>query len=254
MARPPRVNWEGAWYHVTDRGNERAAIFRDDEERSHLLEMLGRMSQRYQIRVHVYTWMDNHYHLIVETPEANLSAGMQWLNGGYGRWFNGRHGRHGHLWEGRFKAVVVEPERWGLEWSRYVHLNPVRVKRFGLDKGTRERHRRGTGREAGGELWEARVTWLRNYPWSSYRSYIGLEKPPEWLISRMQPIALHAQRNSKSGRGSATSGTGDILCLHDGWHRQLNADRTHTLAALEHWLPRWRDLGLGFVTMDEAVR
>ena len=80
------------------------------------------------------------------------------------------------------------------------------------------------------------------------------EKPLEWLISRMQPIAAHAQREFGNGSRSAANGTGDVLCLHDGSHRQLNADRTRTLAALEYWLPRWRDLGLEFVTIDEAVR
>jgi peptidoglycan/xylan/chitin deacetylase (PgdA/CDA1 family) len=80
------------------------------------------------------------------------------------------------------------------------------------------------------------------------------KKPAEWLIQRMQPIAAHVQQSTKNGSKSAAGTTGDILCLHDGWHRQLNADRTRTLAALEHWLPRWRDLGLEFVTIDEAVR
>ena len=78
-----------------------------------------------------------------------------------------------------------------------------------------------------------------------------LERPAEWLIRRMQPIARHAERNATDEAGAR--GSGDVLCLHDGWHRELNADRTRTLAALEHWLPRWRDLGLQFVTMDEAV-
>jgi peptidoglycan/xylan/chitin deacetylase (PgdA/CDA1 family) len=80
------------------------------------------------------------------------------------------------------------------------------------------------------------------------------EKPPEWLIARMQPIATHAQQKLGNGSLSATNGTGDVLCLHDGSHRQQNADRTRTLAALEHWLPRWRDLGLEFVTIEEGVR
>jgi peptidoglycan/xylan/chitin deacetylase (PgdA/CDA1 family) len=78
-------------------------------------------------------------------------------------------------------------------------------------------------------------------------------KPAEWLIPRMQPIAEHAQRSIKNGSSSIAAGAGDVLCLHDGGHRDLNTDRTHTLAALEHWLPRWRDLGLEFVTIGEAV-
>jgi peptidoglycan-N-acetylglucosamine deacetylase len=80
-----------------------------------------------------------------------------------------------------------------------------------------------------------------------------LERPVEWLIRRMQPIATRAQRNAAQSSGARAAATGDVLCLHDGYHRELNYDRTRTLAALEHWLPRWRDLGLHFVTMDEAV-
>lgn len=79
------------------------------------------------------------------------------------------------------------------------------------------------------------------------------ERPVEWLIRRMQPIGSHAQRNAAQNPGASASSTGDVLCLHDGYHKELNYDRTRTLAALEHWLPRWRDLGLQFVTMDEAV-
>ncbi len=118
MARALRIVWEGAWYHVTARGNERGVIFLDADDRRHLLAMFGRMSERYQIWLHAYTLMDNHYHLVLETPEANLSAGMHWLNSGYSGWFNRRHRRRGHLLEGRFKGMVVEPERWGLELSR----------------------------------------------------------------------------------------------------------------------------------------
>jgi len=80
-----------------------------------------------------------------------------------------------------------------------------------------------------------------------------LDRPAEWLIRRMQPIAAHAQRNAGQNSSAGAAGTGDVLCLHDGYHKELDYDRTRTLAALEHWLPRWRDLGLQFVTMDEAV-
>lgn len=181
MARPLRIAWEGAWYHITARGNERGVLFLDDDDRRHLLGMLARMSERYRILLHVYTFMDNHYHLVVETPEANLSAGMQWVNSGYSGWFNRRHRRTGHLFEGRFKAIVVEPQRWGLELSRYVHLNPIRIPSFALDKRTRRRNRLGLGQEEDLEMWNARIACLRNYPWSSYRAYIGLEKAPQWL-------------------------------------------------------------------------
>lgn len=181
MARPLRIVWEGAWYHVTARGNERGVIFRQDEDRKQFLSKLARMVERFRTRLHEYTLMDNHYHLILETPEANLSAAMQWLNGGYSSWFNRRHRRHGHLLEGRFKAIVVDPQRWGLELSRYVHLNPVRVRAYGLDKQSQRRYRVGAGREQRREEWKERVNYLRNYPWSSYRAYIGLEPAPQWL-------------------------------------------------------------------------
>ena len=125
--------------------------------------------------------MDNHYHLVLQTMEANLMQGMQWLNSGYSGWFNRRHRRCGHLLQGRYKAIVVEPEQWGLELSRYVHLNPIRVKRFQLDKTMQRRNRMGAGRELGKEMWEVRIQYLRNYRWSSYRAYVGLETPPEWL-------------------------------------------------------------------------
>jgi REP-associated tyrosine transposase len=181
MARPLRIAWEGAWYHITARGNERGLLFLDDEDRRHLLGLLGRMSDRYHILLHVYTLMDTHYHLVLETPEANLSAGMHWLNSGYGGWFNRRHRRTGHLLEGRFKGIIVEPPRWGLELSRYVHLNPIRIRPFALDKQARRRNRLGLGHEEDLEMWNARIDCLRDYPWSSYRAYIGLEKAPEWL-------------------------------------------------------------------------
>ena len=140
------------------------------------------MPERFHTRLHNYVLMDNHYHLVMETGEANLSLGLQWLNGGYSQAFNKRHHRSGHLLEGRFKAIIVEPQRWGLELSRYVHLNPVRVGRFALDKGTQSRNRRGTGIEHGSDLWQARINYLREYPWSSYRAYIGLEPSPDWLV------------------------------------------------------------------------
>ncbi len=181
MARALRVQWEGCWYHITSRGNERKAIFREDEDRRHFLELLGEMTVRFQTRLHVYTLMDNHYHLLLETLEANLAQAMQWLNSGYSGWFNRHHRRRGHFLQGRYQGIVVEPARRGLELSRYVHLNPIRVKGFNLDKRTQRRNRRGVGRELGGEVWRARIEYLRSYRWSSYRAYIGLEAMPSWL-------------------------------------------------------------------------
>ena len=108
MARPTRIHAVGAWYHVTARGNERRAIFRGDQDRLHFLELLDEAVGRFGLCVHAYVLLDNHYHLLVETPLANLSVAMQWLGVSYTVWFNSHHRRAGHLFQGRFKAVVME--------------------------------------------------------------------------------------------------------------------------------------------------
>ena len=107
MARALRFECPGGRYHVTARGNERRNIFRDDSDRFHLLELFSELGPRFGSRVHAYVLMDNHYHLLVETPEANLSRAMQWCNVSYSVWFNLRHHRSGHLFQGRFGATSV---------------------------------------------------------------------------------------------------------------------------------------------------
>ncbi len=156
MARPLRIEFPGAVYHVTSRGNERAAIFRDDDDRRRFLVVLGRTVVRWGWVVHAYCLMGNHYHLLVETPEPNLSRGMRQLNGEYTQAFNRRHRRVGHLLQGRFKSLLVEKESHLLEVCRYVVLNPVRSKGMRL---------------ASPEEW----------PWSSYRATAGLEAGPALL-------------------------------------------------------------------------
>ena len=128
--------------------------------------------------------MDNHYHLLLQTLEANLSRAMQWLNVSYTAWFNRRHQRVGHLLQGRFKAVVVEPETWALGLSRYVHLNPVRVGRLGLSKEHQRAQRQGAGVQASAELLAQRLRQLRQFRWSSYRAYGGYGPVPPWLEVR----------------------------------------------------------------------
>src|SRR6185369_14352378 len=127
MARPLRLEFEGALYHVTSRGNERSPIFRDDRDRTKFLEILGSIASVSRWAVHAYCLMGNHYHLLLETPRPNLSAGMQRINGRYTQWFNRRHRRAGHLLQGRFKAILVERDPHLLELCRYVVLNPVRA-------------------------------------------------------------------------------------------------------------------------------
>lgn len=126
--------------------------------------------------------MDNHFHLLLETPEANLSRAMQWLNVSYSVWFNQRHNRAGHLLQGRFKAVVVEDEAGWQEVARYAHLNPVRVAGLGLDKPRRAAGRLGVGPAPSRELAGQRLRCLREWRWSSYRSYAGYGAAPGWLV------------------------------------------------------------------------
>jgi len=117
----------------------------------------------------------------METPQANLSQTMQWLNVSYSVWFNRRHRRVGHLFQGRYKGIVVEPDAWGLELSRYVHLNPVRVGELGLDKESRRRQRLGADEKPNAGEVRERIERLRAYRWSSYRAYVGLTRGPGWL-------------------------------------------------------------------------
>jgi REP-associated tyrosine transposase len=196
MARPLRIEQSGGWYHVTSRGNERRAIYRQDRDREHFCQLLAELSTRFAVRLHAYVLMDNHYHLMVELTQANLSRAMQWLNVSYSIWFNRQHGRSGHLFQGRFKSVIVEPEEWGLELSRHVHLNPVRVGRQGLGKTERERLRQGVSGAPDPEQVRERIECLRQYRWSSYRSYIGLAGVPDWL-ERERVLGLGGGRKAE---------------------------------------------------------
>lgn len=172
MVRPLRVEYEDAVYHVTSRGNARAAIFLDDVDRGRFLEILGDVVARYGWICHAYCLMTNHYHLLIETPEANLSRGMHLLNGVYTQWFNRRHRRVGHLFQGRFKAILVEKEGHLLELARYIVLNPVRAKM---------------------------VRTVRAWPWSSYRATSGQNDMPKfltvnWVLSQFDPDRARAVR------------------------------------------------------------
>jgi len=163
MARPLRIHYEGGLYHVTLRGNERRAIVRDDEDCGRFVDALGASVLRHGVILHLYCLMENHAHLLVETPHANLSAFMQNFQTRYVVWFNRRHQRWGHLMQGRYGARLVEADRYLLQLSRYLHLNPVRTRsaeRLSLPEQVRH---------------------LRRYRWSSYLSYIGEAGSPEFL-------------------------------------------------------------------------
>lgn len=156
MARPLRIEYPSAFYHLTSRGNERKDIFRSQRDREKYLSYLRSASERYQAVIHVFCMLSNHYHLLMETPKGNLSQIMRHINGAYTTYFNVKRGRAGHLFQGRYKAILVEKDEYAKELSRYIHLNPVRA---GI------------------------VEKPEKYPWSSYRYYIGLEKAPDWLVT-----------------------------------------------------------------------
>ncbi len=154
MARPLRIEYPGAFYHITSRGNERKNIFKSARDREKFLSYLASSTERYGAEIHVYCLMTNHYHLLLETPLGNLSQIMRHINGAYTAYFNTRRQRDGHLFQGRYKAIVVDADEYAGELSRYIHLNPVRA-------GMVERP--------------------EEYRWSSYQYYIDLRKKPQWL-------------------------------------------------------------------------
>lgn len=154
MARPLRVEFPGAVYHVTSRGNARKSIYLSDSDRYDFLDILNRVVERYHWLCHAYCLMGNHNHFLIETPEANLSLGMRHLNGVYTQSFNRRNRRVGHLFQGRYKAQLVEHGSYLLEVTRYIVLNPVRA-----------------------EI----VSSPADYRWSSYGSTVGLRQPEPFL-------------------------------------------------------------------------
>ncbi|MBI3060119.1 MAG: transposase, partial [Deltaproteobacteria bacterium] len=125
MARPLRIEFPEALYHVTSRGDRQEAIYEDDEDRRAYLEILGDVAKRFDWLCYAYCLMENHYHLVIETLEGNLSKGMRHLNGVYTQVSNRRHQRVGHLFQGRYKAILIDKDSYWLEVSRYVVLNPV---------------------------------------------------------------------------------------------------------------------------------
>lgn len=181
MTRPLRIDIADGWYHITNRGIDRQRIYDDDRDYAHFLDLLGEMHERYVVRVHAYVLMANHYHLLIQTPGANASRAIQWLNVSYSLWYNCRHHRVGPLFQGRFKSVLIEGEgAWVLEACFYLHMNPIRVRGLGLDKSGRRVEGRGL-HEPTAEQVRARLERLRGYRWSSYRAYAGYGSKPEWL-------------------------------------------------------------------------
>ncbi|WP_038247101.1 transposase [Ghiorsea bivora] len=162
MARPLRIEYEGAVYHVTSRGNAQTDIYLSDADRDIFLDVLTHVVERFDWVCHAYCLMSNHYHLMIETPKANLSRGMRQLNGMYTQRFNRAHHRIGHVFQGRFKSIIVDKDAYLLELSRYIVRNPVAANM---------------------------VNSVSDWPWSSYNATAGIEKKPafltvNWLLSQ----------------------------------------------------------------------
>jgi putative transposase len=184
MARPLRIEFEGALYHITSRGNAGAKIFFTESSRQAFLDILGEVVKRYGWICHAYCLMTNHYHLLIETPNANLSRGMRHLNGVYTQWVNRHMKRTGHIFQGRFKSILVERESHLLELARYVVLNPVRAKM---------------------------VRTPRDWRWSSYRATASQIDAPSfltvsWILSQFDKNPKKASQQYRKfvrqGRGA----------------------------------------------------
>lgn len=191
MARPLRIDQEDTFYHVLNRGNERRVIFRDDRDREGFLDRLGRCSQRFSLGVYAYVLMGNHYHLLVRTSEANLSAAIQWLGVSYSTWHNVRHRRSGHLFQGRFKSFLIAEDAYLHRLLLYLHRNPLRAKV---------------------------VERLADYPWSSYRALAYGRGGPAWFDRRAvyEQLDLDA-RGFRQAVRQYDEGRDDLLsCLYYG--------------------------------------
>lgn len=175
MARPLRLEFAGALYHVTSRGDRREDIYESDIDRHCFLDLLGDVCDQFNWECHAYCLMSNHYHLLIETPDANLSKGMRQLNGVYTQSFNRANDRVGHVFQGRYKAILVEKQEYLLELARYIVLNPVRAKM---------------------------VRAAKDWPWSSYRATAGHKAAEQWLNVEWL-LASFSDRKKEAYRGYA---------------------------------------------------
>lgn len=176
MSRPLRIEYAEAVYHVTSRGNARRSIFKDDKDRGMLLNILEEVNDRYHWFCHAYCLMNNHYHLVIETPDGNLSKGMRHLNGIYTMRFNRRHGSVGHIFQGRYKAILIQKESHLLEVCRYVVLNPLRAK-----------------------VVEVPERWR----WSSYRATAGIDRAHpcltiDWILGQFASKRRTAEKRYRA--------------------------------------------------------
>ena len=182
MARPLRIEYPGAFYHVTSRGNEQKDVFKSRRDREKFLFYLESAVTRYGAIIHAWCQLSNHYHLLLETPAGNLSQIMRHINGAYTTYFNVKRKRAGHLFQGIYKAILVEADEYAAELSRYIHLNPVRA---------------------------GMVARPEEYQWSSFRSYTGQSKAHDWLKTDF--ILGYFGGNTQKAKGKYREFTEDLL-------------------------------------------
>ncbi len=196
MARPLRIEFPGALYHLTARGDGQEDIYLDDEDRAQFLGLVGAICERLNWVCYAYCLMSNHYHLVMETPDGNLSRGMRQLNGVHTQRLNARHGRVGHVFQGRYKAILVERDSYLLELCRYVVLNPVRA---------------GMVRHAG------------QWRWSSYRDTTGQRAAPPWMAVSWVLGQFGRGRDSAIARYKAfvRDGAGQSSLWDEGLRQQI---------------------------------
>lgn len=185
MARPIRLDYPWTLYHVLSRGNEKREIFREEKDYLKFLDTLGTMVERFKLEVHAYVLMKNHYHLLIRTREGNLSRAIQWLGVSYSVWFNRRHQRSGHLFQGRFKSFLIENERYLTAMCHYIHGNPLRA---------------------------GFATSLSDYRWSSYQAYADKRHQLPWLTTELVlGIYGGSRRRFVTEQQSYFRGGGDLL-------------------------------------------
>jgi len=220
MARKPRVEYEGAVYHVMSRGDRQNLICRDHRDREIFMDTLDEACVRHGWRVHAYVLMDNHYHMLLETPEPNLVNGMKWLQGTYTQRINSRHGEWGHLFRGRYKALVVQADSgdYFSTVATYIHLNPVRAGMMDFTKRS-----------------------LEEFGWSSYPLYLRPSERPGWLcVDRV--LGNDQRQDTRSGRDA---------------YRRMMQKRTLEVALSDNpqeFDKRWADIRRGWCLGDEAFR
>ncbi|MEF8731221.1 MAG: transposase [Candidatus Accumulibacter meliphilus] len=216
MARPLRLEFVGALYHVTARGDGREDIYRADCDRRVFLDVLADVRERFNWTIHAYCLMTNHYHLLVETPDANLARGMRQLNGVYTQRFNRSYDRVGHVFQGRYKAILVEKNVHLLELTRYVVLNPVRARM---------------------------VRTPGEWPWSSYRAMLGEADSPEWLDIR-HILAAFGKREGQAAENYARF-VADGVGQPSPWERlksQMFLGSDAFVESMRQKVPKDRDL------------